>query len=323
MQHDVFNGDADGLCALTQLRLENPCESKLITGIKRDISLLERVNANPGDHVTVLDVSLDKNRDALTTLLDKGISVHYVDHHYAGDIPQSKILNTNINTSANVCTSLLINQELSNKYSQWAICGCYGDNLIKTADALSKNSHLNERQRNNCQSLGTYLNHNGYGGSLEDLHFHPEVLFKRISKFSTPQDFISADRDTFKKLESGYSDDLERTKDLQPHYQDTYCRLFLLPDAAWARRVSGSLSNQLSNQIADKAHAVLTEKANGDFLVSVRAPLNNKTGADDICRQFPTGGGRKGAAGINNLKASELGTFITTLSSTYKRNAAL
>ncbi|MDG2087559.1 MAG: hypothetical protein P8J68_02350 [Arenicellaceae bacterium] len=318
MHHDVFNGDADGLCALTQLRLENPCESKLITGIKRDISLLGRVNANDGDHITVLDVSLDKNRDTLIELLNNDISVHYVDHHYAGDIPQSKKLKTNINTSANVCTSLLINQELNNKYSEWAVCGCYGDNLIKVADALSKRSHLSKLQRDNCKKLGTYLNYNGYGGSLEDLHFHPEALFKRISKFPTPQDFISSDTNTFNRLESGYRDDLIRTKDLQPHYQDTYCRVFLLPDAAWAKRVSGSWSNQLTNQLPDKAHAVLTEKGNGNYLVSVRGPLNNKTGADDICRQFPTGGGRKAAAGINNLEASELGKFITTLSDTYK-----
>jgi hypothetical protein len=318
MHYDVFNGDADGLCALTQLRLANPRESKLITGIKRDISLLGRVNASSGDHVTVLDVSLDKNRDALIELLENGVSVHYVDHHYAGDIPHYPNLVANINTAANVCTSLLINHELNNKYSEWAICGCYGDNLIKTADLLSKKSQLSEAQRDNCKNLGTYLNYNGYGGSLEDLHFHPEVLFQLISKFLTPQEFISADIDTFNKLESGYHDDLLRTKQLSAHYQDTYCRVFLLPDAAWARRVSGSYSNLLTNQSPEQAHAVLTKKPNGNYLVSLRAPLNNKTGADDICRKFPTGGGRKAAAGINDLQADELGKLITMLSDAYR-----
>lgn len=318
MYYDVFNGDADGLCALTQLRLANPRESKLITGIKWDISLLGRVNASSGDHVTVLDVSLDRNRDALIKLLDNDVSVHYVDHHYAGDIPQSPNLLANINTTANVCTSLLINHELNSRYSEWAICGCYGDNLIKVADALCKKNQLEESQRDNCKTLGTYLNYNGYGGSLEDLHFHPEALFKLVSRFLTPQDFISADTNTFNKLESGYRDDLMRTKELRPHYKDAYCRVFILPDAAWARRVSGSYSNQLTNQLPEKAHAVLTEKTNGNYVASVRAPLNNKAGADDICRKFPTGGGRKAAAGINDLEASELGKFITTLSYTYK-----
>ena len=68
MQFDVFNGDADGICSLLQLRLENPVESPLVTGIKRDIALLERVAAEAGDHVTVLDLSMVKNRDALDRL---------------------------------------------------------------------------------------------------------------------------------------------------------------------------------------------------------------------------------------------------------------
>ena len=45
---DVFNGDADGLCALQQLRLAQPRETPLVTGVKRDIALLGRVRA-PGD----------------------------------------------------------------------------------------------------------------------------------------------------------------------------------------------------------------------------------------------------------------------------------
>jgi len=39
MHYDVFNGDADGVCSLVWLRLSNPKNSKLITGVKRDTSL--------------------------------------------------------------------------------------------------------------------------------------------------------------------------------------------------------------------------------------------------------------------------------------------
>ncbi|MDP1933523.1 MAG: acetyltransferase, partial [Nitrosomonas sp.] len=53
-QYYVFNGDADGLCALHQLRLVDPEIASLITGVKRDIKLLDRVEANAGDRVTVL-----------------------------------------------------------------------------------------------------------------------------------------------------------------------------------------------------------------------------------------------------------------------------
>ena len=49
MHYDVFNGDADGIIALLQLRLSkhkpHPKESILVTGVKRDISLLKNVDA--------------------------------------------------------------------------------------------------------------------------------------------------------------------------------------------------------------------------------------------------------------------------------------
>ena len=44
--------------------------------------------------------------------------------------------------------------------------------------------------------------------------------------------------------------------------------------------------------------------------VSVRAPYNRKDGADELCRQFPSGGGRKAAAGINALALDSLTQFI-------------
>jgi hypothetical protein len=40
---DVFNGDADGICALHQLQLVTPAESVPVTGSKRDIALLARI----------------------------------------------------------------------------------------------------------------------------------------------------------------------------------------------------------------------------------------------------------------------------------------
>ena len=43
-RYDVFNGDADGICALLQLRLAAPADSTLITGVKRDIDLLKPVS---------------------------------------------------------------------------------------------------------------------------------------------------------------------------------------------------------------------------------------------------------------------------------------
>mgnify|MGYP003481703524 CR=1 FL=1 len=56
---DVFNGDADGICALLQLQLDSPRDGELVTGVKRDIDLLRLVDAGAGDRVTVLDVAME------------------------------------------------------------------------------------------------------------------------------------------------------------------------------------------------------------------------------------------------------------------------
>jgi hypothetical protein len=69
---DVFNGDADGICALTQLRNAEPRPSTLITGVKRDIALVMRANVSAGDRLTALDISFDKNRDGVLRALDAG-----------------------------------------------------------------------------------------------------------------------------------------------------------------------------------------------------------------------------------------------------------
>ena len=68
-------------------------------------------------------------------------------------------------------------------------------------------------------------------------------------------------------------------------------------------------ANDLAQQNPGRAHAMLSTLPGNGFLVSVRAPLSNKTGADELCRQFDTGGGRKAAAGINFLPESELDRF--------------
>lgn len=45
----------------------------LLTGLKREIALLERVHANAGDEVNVFDLSMQRNRAALLGLLDVGV----------------------------------------------------------------------------------------------------------------------------------------------------------------------------------------------------------------------------------------------------------
>jgi len=315
---DCFNGDADGICALTQLRLAEPADSELVTGVKRDIQLLDRVQASAGDQVTVLDVSLDKNRAGLESVLDSGATVFYCDHHFAGDLPVHENLSTLINTSANVCTSLLINQHLKDEFLEWAVVGTFGDNLKKSAYGLAKFLELDSARLNQLENLGVYLNYNGYGASLDDLYFHPADLFKRTSKHASAFAFMQDDADTFDTLENGYHQDMLKAASTKPLFDQTHAAVFELPNEKWARRVSGVYGNDLANQNPSKAHAVLTRREQGGYLVSVRAPLENKQGADQICRQFETGGGRAAAAGINVLVDSDVDKFVQTLSEFYR-----
>lgn len=315
--YDIFNGDADGICALLQLRLAEPRDAQLVTGVKRDINLLSQVQAEQGDRLTVLDISLDKNRDDLRRVLKAGAEVFYVDHHFAGEVPASASLKSMINEAPDVCTSLLINHYLRGAQVAWGIVGTYGDNLKQSAEGMAKNTDINAQQLQQLENLGIYINYNGYGSDIAELHFYPAELYQLASQYADPLDFIVDGAQHFEQLETGYQQDLSAAQAVEPLIATDAIALFELPDAPWARRVSGVYSNDLANQNPDRGHGVLTAKANGNYLVSVRAPLNNKRGAATLCRQFATGGGREAAAGINDLPADMLASFIDAFKRAY------
>ncbi len=142
--YDVFNGDADGICSLQQLRLHSPKESILVTGLKREIDLLSRIEVDAGDDITVLDISMDKNREALDRVLEAGASVFYADHHYSGDIPEHDRLDAHIDVAADTCTSLIVNQYLENAQAKWAVVGAFGDNFDTAATDLGRSIGLDD-----------------------------------------------------------------------------------------------------------------------------------------------------------------------------------
>ena len=311
--YDVFNGDADGICALLQLRFAEPREAQLVTGVKREIDLLNRVYPEADDRITVLDISLDKNREGLNRALDVGAQVFYVDHHFAGSVPASASLKSLINEAPDVCTSVLINHYLRGAYREWAVVGTFGDNLKHTAAGLLKNLNFSAEKAALLENLGIYINYNGYGASVEELHFAPDELYAVLSQYRSPFDFVSDNTENFQKLEQGYQQDIEAAQSTIALVATDAIAAFVLPNEPWGRRVSGVYSNQLANDNPDRGHAVLTVKPNGNYLVSVRAPLNNKKGAAALCMQFATGGGREAAAGINDLPAHMLAKFLDAL----------
>ncbi|QFU75667.1 DHH family phosphoesterase [Halioglobus maricola] len=308
MDYDIFNGDADGICALLQLRKAEPREAKLVTGVKRDINLLGKVDAQSGDRLTVLDVSMDKNKAGLGAALEAGAEVFYVDHHFPGDVPEHASLTSIINESPNVCTAALVNGHLKGAYLDWAVTGAFGDNLKETARSLAGDLDISAADLDLLEKLGTFINYNGYGPAVEDLHFDPEALYLRLYQADSALEFATASAD-FRTLADGYAQDMGAAEALSPSMETSKVALYTLPNEAWARRVSGVFSNDLATAHPERAHAVLTAKDNGNFLVSVRAPMVNKQGAAELCMQFPTGGGRAGAAGINDLPAEQLDAF--------------
>jgi hypothetical protein len=308
--YDVFNGDADGICALVQLRQIDPRDATLITGVKRDIQLLRQVEPDSGDRITVLDISMAKNHLDLLRVLSEGAEVFYVDHHSAGKVPASASLISLINEAADISTSLLVNQYLRGARLGWGVVGTFGDNLKKVAQGMLNGKSFSSDQVDLLEKLGIYMNYNGYGSDLNDLHFTPKELYQLVIDYDDPLDFIADSRHHFDKLETGYQQDFAAVTSLQPIRSNACTAVYMLPDQPWARRVSGVFSNDLTNQHPERAHAVITEKSTGDYLVSVRAPLINKQGASKLCSQFPTGGGREAAAGINDLPSDQLDSFI-------------
>ncbi len=313
MQIDVFNGDADGLCALQQLRLAEPVAGgQLVTGVKRDIDLLRRVEARPGVEVTVLDISLDRNRTDLERLLQSGAKVRYFDHHYPGEQPiEHPGLELHIDTSAETCTSLLVDSYLSGRYRRWAVVGAFGDNLHASATAAAAGLGLSQGELDLMCELGTLLNYNGYGVIDSDLHYHPAALFQMIIQYEDPLELI-ARSPLFERLQQAYRADMEQAEGARLLYEGVGCALYELPDKPWSRRVSGAFGNHLATLNPHRAHALATP-LEGGYRISIRAPLNNRSGADELARKFATGGGRKGAAGINLLPESSLDQFIHEL----------
>ncbi len=317
MHYDVFNGDADGICALIQLRLDQPRNSTRITGSKRDIQLLDKVSVNSGDSLSVLDISFEKNCRRVVEFLTAGATIFYVDHHFSGEIPNHPGLQTIIDTDSAACTSLLVNQYLQGKYPLWAVTAAFGDNLDASAIKLASTLDVYGSEIEKLKDLGVYINYNSYGSSVADLHFAPDVLYLEMVRYASPFDFISDNHSVFEKLEYGYKEDMTNAEKIRPEYQSDAVAVFILPDLAWARRVSGVFGNHLANNNPAKAHAVLTYNKDGGYLISVRAPLNNKVGADVFCSGFITGGGRKSAAGINHLPKDRLNVFIDKFNAFY------
>ncbi len=303
----AFNGDADGLCALQQFRLVETQQATLVTGVKRDIALLRRIQGQAGDAVTVLDVSLHQNREDLLRLLESGVSVRYFDHHHSGALPRHSLLEAHIDEAADVCTSILVDRHIGGRYRAWAVVAAFGDNLTEPARAMAFQAGLNEQATATLEKLGICLNYNAYGDSIEDLHCHPAELAELMGPFRDPASFIEQ-TEIYGKLYARYEEDMAKARRAATRggYREG---IIVLPNEPWARRAIGVLTNELVQSRPRAVLAILSPRASGGFTVSVRVPADSPVSAAEFCGQFETGGGRKSAGGINYLAEADLDRF--------------
>lgn len=313
--YDIFNGDADGICALQQLRLEEPRAAKLVTGVKRDVRLLDRVSAAAGDELTVLDISLKTNAGEVARLLATGARLRYFDHHVPGEIPRHANLKAFIDVAPDTCTSLIVDRYLNGRQRLWAVVAAFGDNLAGAAQRAAEGLDLDAADLSRLRELGECINYNAYGEAIEELHYPPADLYQTLSHYRDPRDFIEGEP-VFEVLKDALADDFDRARGLTPAAETPGGVLCALPDAAWSRRIHGLFANQLARRDPRRACAVLV-RAGDAYTVSVRAPMTAPHGADVLCLKFESGGGRKAAAGINRLPEADYARFVAEFTAAF------
>ncbi len=301
----IFNGDADGICAAHQLALSGINSKQLVTGVKRDISLLKKIKDLKDEQLYVLDIAVEKNLTELQILLEQRCQITWFDHHISPEIPVHKNFTNCIDPDPDKNTSLLVSHFLKHEFPLWAIVGLFGDNMQSSANELSIDLGLDSSGLEQLKELGELFNYNGYGSSVDDLHFHPSKLFELIAPYHDPFHFLN-ESSVCDQLREGQQMDLKEAENAK--HLAAYVISF--PNQKWARRVIGIYANRLVQTDPNQAHAVLVADGMGASTVSVRSPLTGKYNAAEFCQKFPTGGGRIRAAGINHLKDSDIPKFI-------------
>lgn len=304
---DVFNGDADGICALQQFRLNQPASARLISGVKRDVSLLQNLSDQSRASIQVFDISFDSNVDALKKILGLSNRVIYFDHHAAETRFYHPDLTFHWDDNTQVCTSLLVYRHTGQRYPDWAMVGCFGDSLDNVAADIAAQHQISQDCCLAYRELGQLLNYNAYGDQLDDLIYSPIELARLLRPFNAVSQVI-AETQIVETLRAAYQEDKHAAGDLQATWQSEQAQIYVLPDKPWARRISGNFANQLKREYPNSSIAILSHKPAG-YQVSIRSAHPELYPAMTFAKSFASGGGRAAAAGINFLPASDYELF--------------
>ena len=311
---DLFNGDADGIFSLLQLRQVEPRpDAVLITGVKRDTQLFERIvpRVNAGDRICALDIGMSRNTPALRQVLKAKAKVFFCDHHATGDIPESEHLTVVADDAPETCTAYLIDQYLDGAKSAWAVCGAYGDNFQALAGRIARDRKV-AVPLNQLRELGELVNYNAYGSTVEDLHFHPSELYKILSAYPNPMAFLEDKPEALDILRNGYRSDWDIAEQAREIDISNAGQILSLPASPASNRISGLFANALVDEDPDNAFAILThlDPDIGGYRISIRAPLSRQSQPANEFAKIYGGGGRAEAAGIDHLHDSEIDNFI-------------
>jgi len=306
--YDVFNGDTDGIFSWHQLRLTHPRDAIIVTGVKRDVNLVARVNASEGDLVTIMDVSHAKNRKDVQRILDSGAIVEYFDHHDPKELIDHANITYHINTEPNISTGLIVNSYVKGKHNLWSIATAFGDNHLDLAMDLAKSENLSDEQIQILKNIGLVVNYNSYGQTIDDLFYSPKVIAESVKACRTDVFQFIEQGDIFSILLDNYNADMSSAMCQEPYSINSNGVIYILPNEAWTHRIMGSFSNHLVSTNKDLACAIAVLNSDGTYRISVRSSINNPHGAGNLCSKFG-GGGREKAGGVNNLPDSELTSF--------------
>jgi hypothetical protein len=133
--------------------------------------------------------------------------------------------------------------------------------------------------------------------------FHPADLYRAMSSCTTPFLFVADRPDIVSVLVQGYAEDMAKASRFISINEDIVIAIFILSNEKWARRVIGVYGNSLANAFPSRPHVICL-----------------KTGAAELVSLFATGGGRKAAAGINELPRSGLDLFFVAFSKQYAKH---
>jgi hypothetical protein len=180
--------------------------------------------------------------------------------------------------------------------------------LLKKIELMWPSGQMEAAEYANIVLTGEGIHYLGHGHKRWWIRYVPKAI-RRLQPYADPLAFIALDP-AFGQLRDGFDQDMARARSISAALDRPGHRLHLLPAEPWARRAGGVLANELARSAPAQAHALLTRLPAGGFVVSVRAPLTRRQGADDLCRRFPGSGGRPAAAGINELPDSLYDDFV-------------